>query len=205
MRRLSYIGLGVADVSAWQLFAAETLGLMWNESSGASQLRLDKQAYRLALHHAADDDIQYIGLECDDAMDVDAARRVLDGAGIACADLAVAECAERQVAGGCWLLDPDGLRVELIWGAAAAVTPFRSDLDTGFVTGDGGLGHVVLSVSDTDRSIAFYEKLGFKISDFINAAMGPDFTLRIAFMHCNPRHHSLAMAQAFMRSFHKYA
>lgn len=195
MQKLAYIGLGTTDLEAWHLFAVETLGLMPEVAAGALLLRLDSQAYRIALHDGAEDDLLYMGIEYGDALEMHAARRILEGGGHVVAELSVSQCADRKVEGGCWLVDPDGLRVELVWNVAAAVTVFKSALNTGFVTGEGGLGHVVLAVGNTDLSIAFYEKLGFKMSDFITAAMGPDFTLRIAFMHCNPRHHSLAMAQ----------
>jgi 2,3-dihydroxybiphenyl 1,2-dioxygenase len=195
VQKLSYIGLGVADLNTWRVFASETLGLMPVDSAGGLLLRLDSQAYRIALHQSAEEDLLYVGIEYDGVTAVDAARRILENSEYVVTDLSVLECAERQVSGGCWLIDPDGLRLELIWSAATAAADFNSGLNIGFVTGDGGLGHVVLAVSNTDLSIKFYEMLGFKMSDFINAAMGPDFTLRIAFMHCNPRHHSLAMAQ----------
>ena len=195
MQRLSYIGLGVVDFDAWHAFAVGTLGLMPEGGAETMLLRLDTQAYRLALHKAANDDVLYIGIEFENTAEVDAMRNGLHASGMTCTALEASDCAQRQIAGGCWLLDPDGVRIELVHGVAQAKSPFASDLNIGFVTGEGGLGHVVLAVSDADRSIAYYEKLGFKISDFINAAMGPDFTLRIAFMHCNPRHHSLAMAQ----------
>lgn len=195
MQQLSYIGLGVVDFDAWRAFAVGTLGLMPDGGAETMLLRLDTQAYRLELHKAANDDLLYMGIEFENAAEVDAMHRSLTESGMTCTALEASESAQRQIAGGCWLLDPDGVRIELVHGVAQAKSPFESGLNIGFVTGEGGLGHVVLAVSDADRSIAYYEKLGFKISDFINAAMGPDFTLRIAFMHCNPRHHSLAMAQ----------
>ncbi len=195
LQQLSYIGLGVDDFDAWLNFAVETLGLMPEDAAGALFLRLDSQAYRIALHASSENDLLYVGIKYDDALEVYAVRRVLEDHGHTVTELTPAGCAERLVAGGCWATDPDGLRVELVWSVSAAETAFHSGLNIGFVTGDGGLGHVVLAASNTDRSIAFYEKLGFKMSDFINATLAPEFVLRIAFMHCNPRHHSLAMAQ----------
>lgn len=195
LQQLSYIGLGVDDLDAWLNFAVETLGLMPDDAAGALLLRLDNQAHRIALHASSENDLLYVGIEYDGASEVSAVRRILEASGHVVTEFSATECAERRVTGGCWVNDPDGLKVELVWNVAAAETNFHSDLGIGFVTGDGGLGHVVLSASNTEAGIAFYEKLGFKLSDFINAAMGPDFTLRIAFMHCNPRHHSLAMAQ----------
>jgi 2,3-dihydroxybiphenyl 1,2-dioxygenase len=195
LQQLSYLGLGVDDFDAWLKFAVETLGLMPEDVAGTLLLRLDSQAYRIALHASSENDLLYVGIKYDDALEVYAVRRVLEDNGHEVAELTPTECAKRLVSGGCWVSDPDGLRVELVWEAAAAETDFQSALNIGFVTGDGGLGHVVLAASDTEAGIAFYEKLGFKMSDYINATLAPDFVLRIAFMHCNPRHHSLAMAQ----------
>jgi 2,3-dihydroxybiphenyl 1,2-dioxygenase len=195
VQRLSYIGLNVANIAAWRDFATQALGLMVGETADGVVLRLDSRACRLILQNGSNDDVAYVGIECDNAEEADAVGQRLIAGGIRCTALDVAECARRHVGGGFWLTDPDALRIEIIWGAACAKTEFKSDLGVEFVTGDGGLGHVVLSASDAGKSIAFYEKLGFKISDFINAQMAPGFTLRIAFMHCNPRHHSLAIAQ----------
>lgn len=191
--RLAYCGLGVSDVDAWRRFGADTLGLMADDDHGACRLRIDDRAWRLALHRDAADDILYAGFECSDAAALAARRDALSLAGIACTDLDAAELAERQVAAGFQVSDPDGLRIELVIGHRVASTPFHSDLVQGFRTGDQGLGHVVLATSDLDTGLAFYEKLGFAISDFITVPMG-DARLRIAFMHCNPRHHSLALA-----------
>jgi extradiol dioxygenase len=62
---------------------------------------------------------------------------------------------------------------------------------SGFHTGAQGLGHFILVVDDLDKSLDFYMKaLGFRVSDFITlGASGP----RLGFLHCNPRHHTLAL------------
>jgi 2,3-dihydroxybiphenyl 1,2-dioxygenase len=56
-----------------------------------------------------------------------------------------------------------------------------------------GLGHIVIAVDDLDESIKFYrDVLGMRISDFIQIERPPGNKYRMAFFHCNPRHHSLA-------------
>ena len=60
---------------------------------------------------------------------------------------------------------------------------------SGFVTGQQGLGHVVLVVPDLIEAMEFYKKiLGFTVSDEIDL-----FGNRVVFFHVNPRHHTLAL------------
>jgi 2,3-dihydroxybiphenyl 1,2-dioxygenase len=63
---------------------------------------------------------------------------------------------------------------------------------SGYKTGDLGLGHVVLVAEDPDETVKWYrEMLGFKISDYIFWD-----GIEATFLHCNPRHHSLAFVNA---------
>jgi catechol 2,3-dioxygenase-like lactoylglutathione lyase family enzyme len=62
---------------------------------------------------------------------------------------------------------------------------------SGYKTGNLGLGHVVYWVKDLAASVKFYQDImGFSISDYIawddNDAV---------FMHCNSRHHTLALTE----------
>jgi catechol 2,3-dioxygenase-like lactoylglutathione lyase family enzyme len=55
----------------------------------------------------------------------------------------------------------------------------------------GKLGHVVLNVSDLERSVAFYTQvLGFSVSDVYPAEMVPG---GMVFMRCNADHHGVAL------------
>ncbi len=98
-----------------------------------------------------------------------------------------------------WFVDPFGFRHELIHGLAtepASFTPGRPGVQ--FVTGDKGLGHAVLIVPDWDEATRFFvDVLGFRISDDIETG------ITVRFLHCNPRHHSLAFsAVPGMSGFH---
>jgi len=55
----------------------------------------------------------------------------------------------------------------------------------------GKIGHVVLNVSDMERSVRFYtEVLGFKVSDVYPEEMVPG---GMVFMRCNADHHGVAL------------
>lgn len=62
---------------------------------------------------------------------------------------------------------------------------------SGFMTGEQGMGHVVLFVPDIAEADRFYSRvLGFKLSDRV-LEYGSD----LRFYHVNGRHHSLAVVE----------
>jgi len=192
---LAYIGLEVSDLPAWRTAAIEVFGMQPAPAS-AGQLepfRLDERAWRLALHPSPRDDISYAGFEVADARALERLASKLHGSH---RNLEPEECRSRAVSGGIKLLDPDGLELHLIHGLARAATPFKSSRDVTFVTGGMGLGHIVISVSDLDRSMAFYQQLGFNVSDYIRVQLTSESSVNVVFMHCNPRHHTIALLPA---------
>ena len=59
---------------------------------------------------------------------------------------------------------------------------------SGYLTGEMGMGHAVIGVKNYKECFDFYvNTLGFQVSD--------TFKNFIAFLHCNPRHHSLALVE----------
>jgi 3,4-dihydroxy-9,10-secoandrosta-1,3,5(10)-triene-9,17-dione 4,5-dioxygenase len=74
------------------------------------------------------------------------------------------------------------------------VTPYANT----FVTGEQGLGHIVLPVTDDEEALRFYaDVLGFRLRDSMRmpgefVGKEPGSTVWLRFLGCNPRHHSLA-------------
>ena len=190
---LAYIGLEVADESAFADFAVNGLGLMPRADSAVHMYRSDARSWRIAVQQGGLDDIAYAGFNCADPAEVETLAAKFSGEAITVNTLPGADIAAREVDCGFWISDPDGLRLEFVAGHADADGSFSSPLVSGFVTEDQGLGHIVLGVSDLGASEAFYANIGFALSDYINMPMGP-MTLRVAFLHCGPRHHSVAIA-----------
>ena len=90
--------------------------------------------------------------------------------------------------------DPTGLRGELYYGAHVDHRPFRPGRAlSGFVTGALGMGHLVVGVEKAAPLTAFYrDLLGFRLTDYIVWA---EQKVDVTFLHCNPRHHSIAFVE----------
>jgi 2,3-dihydroxybiphenyl 1,2-dioxygenase len=189
---LAYVGLGVSDVGAWARHAEDIYGLQNGgvDDSGATFLRMDERPYRVALHKDPKNDLIYAGYEADTAKDVADIAAALKSEGAR--PMTAAEAAARKVQGGIVVKDPDGLDIEVVYGAQNAKAAFKSPQNLSFLTGDQGFGHMVISVSDSQRSLDFYGKLGFEVSDYIDMQVAADMTVRLVFLHCNARHHTLA-------------
>jgi len=189
----AYAGLGVSDIDAWTRFGVDILGMEAGEgAAGTRILRIDERPWRIALHQSASDDIAYAAFETEDAAALGRLVEKLEKAGYPTQQMSGADKDARFVRDGVVLQDPDGLRIELVHGVAPRTAPFTSPVGATFVTGDQGLGHLVISTHDVERSLAFYQALGFQISDYIETPLGP-MNVRLVFMHCNGRHHTLAL------------
>jgi 2,3-dihydroxybiphenyl 1,2-dioxygenase len=192
---LAYLGLGVADLGAWSRQATDVYGMedAGRAADGELRFRLDEKLWRVALRASQSDDISYIGFEVSDAETALRLSKDLGSADMEAKPLTPAEARLRGVAGGVRVKDPDGLDVELVHGSAAAQSEFKSPAGVTFVTGTMGLGHVVLSTAHIERSLEFYRRLGFSVSDYINVKLAPGLDANVVFMHCNPRHHTVAL------------
>jgi len=194
---LGYLGLQVKDAAAWSAFATGVLGLMPGEAAnGVDRFRLDDLAWRIAVEPGEADDLAYVGFEVAGPAELETVRARLVEGGVAVGNGDPERLAERGVLSMITCQDPDGLAVEVFYGPTLrSETPFASPAGvSAFVTGDQGLGHVVLSTKDMDAARRFYQELlGFRLSDIIRMRAGPSFSFDMEFFHCNPRHHTLAL------------
>lgn len=193
--QLGYLGIGVKDAGAWRDYAESLLGLgaAERQTDGDVLLRMDDYHHRFALHENGQDDIAYAGWETGSEREMAEIAGRLEAAGVTVTPGAREQAEKRHVAGLIQFKDPDGYDCEVFHGPEkepGAFKPLKGD--TGFVAGDQGLGHFVLAVDDLERSMDFYTAmLGMKVSDFGQAGLG-----KMGFLHCNPRHHSIAFVQA---------
>jgi 2,3-dihydroxybiphenyl 1,2-dioxygenase len=197
---LGYLGLGVKDPVGWETFATQILGL---QSSGVSDdgrllLRMDENAYRFALHRDDADDIAYAGWEVADAAGLREVAERMRAIGVEAKPASPEEAKARRVTEMLRFSDPNGIACETFFGPSIQFeNPFHSPRAIGgFVTGQQGVGHIVVAAPDIQKSLRFYcEGLGFRVSDTIDMNFGP-MSMTMVFLHCNARHHTLALIPA---------
>jgi biphenyl-2,3-diol 1,2-dioxygenase len=200
--QLGYLGLNVKDLVEWERFATGILGLQsaGNAPDGSLYLRMDEHHHRFILQQNPTDDLAFIGWEVTDqpALRELTAQLKADGAEVVDGTPELARA--RGVVELVQFRDPNGIPSEAYYGPLMNFQePFHSARPiAGFETGTMGLGHMVVSVDDSAKSLHFYrDVLGMRISDFIEMKMrrGAPSGLTLTFMHCNPRHHTIAFGE----------
>jgi 3,4-dihydroxy-9,10-secoandrosta-1,3,5(10)-triene-9,17-dione 4,5-dioxygenase len=201
IQSLAYLRIEAKDVPAWREFGLKVLGMVEGKGSDpdALYLRMDDFPARLVIVPGERDRLSAVGWEVANAAGLDEVRRALERAGVPFKEGTPAECAGRRVTELIGFDDPSGNAQEVVHGVALEHRRVVSPYGHTFVTGEQGLGHVVLSTHDDEASLRFYrDVLGFRLRDSMRmppqmvgrSADGPPAWLR--FLGCNPRHHSLA-------------
>ena len=194
---LGYIGFEVNSIAQWSQFLEDWLGLMRGDASDERiNYRMDSRSTRIIVEHGAKDDIAFIGLEANTLDDFAQVKQRLSDLDISYESVGADQLAVRGVRDMISLQDPAGLRVEVFVGPTELTNvPFNSPTGvSGFVTGEQGVGHIVLASKNIEAVREFYTAaFDFKLSDTIAMPMGPDASLMLEFYHCNPRHHTLAL------------
>jgi len=208
---LGYIGINAADPAGWRDFATGVCGLVPSRlvprpreggipvpspeavgiaADGSAFLKMDRRQWRLAVHPAKDPGLAYLGFEVRTLADFDRAVTTIAKRGVAIREGTANELEARSVERLAVLEDPAGHRLEL-FHAPIIDDDFRSPTGSEFLTGELGMGHVVLFVPEIEPALAFYrDVLDFKRTDFMQ--FGPDGK-GIHFMRCTRRHHSVAL------------
>ncbi|CPR11160.1 biphenyl-2,3-diol 1,2-dioxygenase BPHC (23OHBP oxygenase) [Mycobacterium bohemicum DSM 44277] len=201
IRSLGYLRFEATDVAAWREYGLKVLGMVEGHGStaGVLYLRMDDFPARLVIVPGEQDRLIGAGWECANAEGLQEIRNRLDVEGTPYKEATAAELADRRVDEMIMFSDPSGNCLEVFHGAALEHRRVVSPYGHKFVTGEQGLGHVVLSTRDDAESLHFYrDVLGFKLRDSMR--MPPQVVGRPAdgapawlrFFGCNPRHHSLA-------------
>lgn len=199
IQSLAYTVVQSTDLSRWQTFAEQVLGMSTETAGGALRIKMDERACRILVVPGPEDRYLASGWEVADAATFDALVARLASAGVAVQAADAALLAARGRTALVQFDDPSGNRHELGHGRSWPDAPFVSPIGVqGFVTDPYGLGHTVLPALNFEATERFFTGLlGFGVSDVFNFQPAPEApVMRIHFLHaaCG-RHHSLALAE----------
>ncbi|MGW5522874.1 iron-dependent extradiol dioxygenase HsaC [Gordonia sp. NPDC003950] len=201
IRSLGYMRIEATDMDAWRDFGLKVLGMVEGDgpTEGALYLRMDDFPARLVIVPGEHDRLSSSGWECANAAALQDVRDRLSDAGVVFREAKDEELLDRQVVEMIVFTDPAGNTIEAFHGVALQHRRIVSPYGHRFVTGDQGLGHVVLTCDDDKAALEFYrDVLGFSLRDSMR--LPPQVVGReegdevpwLRFLGCNPRHHSLA-------------
>lgn len=194
---LAYIVAESSDLSKWQHYGEQMLGVQTHVNNGELHLKVDERDHRIAVVQGDQDRYRASGWEMANDGDFDAAVAALKAANITVTE---GDGAPRGFSRLARFADPDGNTHELVTGYCGKASPFKSPIGVeGFKTGRYGMGHTVLPApAHFDATLKlFRDVLGMGLSDVFNFQPGPDApVMRIYFLHgASGRHHSLALAE----------
>lgn len=202
---LGYVGFNVTKMAEWRTLLEQVFGMEARPraAGGAVDFRLDEYHHRITLHPAAEDSVAVVGWEVGSPEKLDQLADLLREKGADVAPGTAEQCDASKVKKlyryTCPMI---GCPTEIYYGPLVSHTSFTPRRGiSGYKTGTLGLGHIAFWVKDPEATLSFYrEVMGFSISDYIawddNDAV---------FLHCNPRHHTLAlMAEAEGRPAGKF-
>ncbi len=196
---IAYLGIELPAPEVLAPFFAEVIGLVPGEAIGDTLTwRNDDSAHRVLVQPGGANDAVFIGVEALDAAAFSATVERLAAAGYDVVAGSDDDALARRVSALARVAAPWGMDIELVHGLAHAAGAFTSALvPGGFLTQGVGFGHVAIATTAFDETARFLvDGLGFRRSDWLEMPMGPDFTLEVAFFHCNGRHHTLAVVRA---------
>lgn len=201
IRSLAYLRIEATDMAAWREYGLKVLGMVEGQGRDpdALYLRMDDFPARLVIVPGQHDRLATAGWETANAADLEQVRQRLSAHGVQFKEGTAEQTADRGVDELIEFADPSGNSLEVFHGIALQHRRVVSPYGHRFVTGEQGLGHVVLSTHDDAAALEFYrDVLGFRLRDSMR--MPPEVVGRPAdgdpawlrFFGCNPRHHSLA-------------
>ncbi|WP_375485870.1 biphenyl-2,3-diol 1,2-dioxygenase [uncultured Mycobacterium sp.] len=200
LKSLGYINISTKEIDRWRHFAFGVLGFAEGKGpdESALYLRMDERAARLIVVPGKTDRVLTVGWEVRDHPALQRVKATLDAAGVAFKQLSTDEAEARRVEEVITFEDPAGTTLEVFHGAVLDHSPVVTPFGAKFVTGDQGMGHVVMPATDPNALCDFYtDVLGFHSRGAFRVPLPKEFgPVRVRFLGINARHHSLAIVPA---------
>ncbi|MGZ4805000.1 MAG: VOC family protein [Ilumatobacteraceae bacterium] len=191
---LGYVVIETQKFSDWMRFGADAIGLHVDElSTQAMRFRMDDRTCRFLLQRGPAEDVMALGWQIDDHETFDQIVGRVTEHQVPIAEGTPEECALRGVERLWRFAGPKGIVQEIFTTAETTALPLRMQ-NSGFVTGESGMGHVAIT-SREPASLRQYFNTVFdaRLSDYIDETIS-GVKLKIRFLRVNERHHSVAIA-----------
>jgi 2,3-dihydroxybiphenyl 1,2-dioxygenase len=191
---LGYIAIQSNKLADWKRFGADAIGMHVDElTNDVLRFRLDERECRFLIQRGPKEDVTALGWHVDDHETFDIILGRVAASGLPVVEGTAEECALRGVERLWRIAGPKGVATEIFTTPLTTPAPLTMT-NSGFVTGDSGMGHVAIAAKDALSLHGYYNNLfDARLSDYILEKIGP-LDLKIRFLRVNERHHSVALA-----------
>lgn len=193
---LGYIVIETRKFAEWARFGRDIIGLHVDEIDATTmKFRLDDHECRFLLRYGPAEDVVAVGWEMDDHAAFDEVLTRVTERGVPVAEGSGEDAALRGVERLWRIPGPRGVVQEIYTTPHVSDTPLRMITAGGYVTGESGMGHVAFYSREPAAMRGYYNTVfDARLSDYIEASMGPGMELFVRFLRVNERHHSVAIA-----------
>ena len=197
--QLGYIVIETNKFADWRRFGRDAIGMHVDEASLGSRpdvmrFRLDGNECRFLLRRGPAEDVVALGWQLDQHETFDQLVARVRRHGVPITEGTGEEAALRGVERIARFPGPNGLTQEIFTEPRAGVTPLDMAVHGGFVTGQGGIGHVAVTAKKPEQVRGYYATVfDARLSDYIDETIS-GLKFKIRFLRVNERHHSVAIA-----------
>jgi len=191
---LGYVVIETERFTDWRRFGSDAIGLHVDTlTADVTRFRMDDHECRFLLQRGPAEDVVGAGWQIDDHATFDVILGRVRAAGIPVTEGTPEECAVRGVERLWRFPGPKGIATEIFTSPVTTSKPLRM-LNTGFVTGASGMGHLAITSKHPESLRGYYNTVfDARLSDYIDENVS-GLTLKIRFLRVNERHHSIAVA-----------
>jgi len=192
--QLGYLVVESQRFADWRRFGADAIGLHVDQlTEDVLRFRIDDRECRFLIHRGPAEDLMAVGWHVTDHETFDRIVKRVTDRGVPIAEASAEEAALRGVERLWRFAGPKGIVQEIFTTAHTTTKPLNM-LNSGFITGGGGMGHVAITSRDPLGIHRYYNTVfDSRLSDYIDENIS-GLTMKIRFLRVNERHHSVAVA-----------
>ncbi|GLY38234.1 biphenyl-2,3-diol 1,2-dioxygenase [Amycolatopsis sp. NBRC 101858] len=191
---LGYVVVESLRLTDWHRFGKDAIGLHVDElDRDTLRFRLDDRQCRFLIGRGPAEDLMALGWQIDDHETFDRIiRRVVDR-GVPVREGSDDEAARRGVERLWRFPGPKGIVQEIFTAPLTTPEPLVM-VNSGWVTGEKGMGHVAIMSREPESLRGYYNTVfDSRLTDYIDENVS-GLMMKIRFLRVNERHHSIAIA-----------